>query len=337
VVSLVIGVFSKVQHRKPGSTNQAAVKNLTLDVLIPSYNRSEMLVRTLDSLLAAEMPRGLDVLITVIDNNSTDATADTVRKYIRANKGQICYVFEPNQGRSHALNAGIKMTGGDLVGMIDDDEEVDRRWFSTISAAFADPNIDFIGGPYLPNWGAEKPKWLPRNYLGVIGWVDGGNKARAFDKDYPGILMGGNAVIRRAALNAAGPYSTLLGRNNKRLLSCEDEDMYRRLLATGATGFYLPDLIIYHYVPSERLTKRYFRNWCFWRGVSLGVMDRKQRPTVAYLAGVPRYLYGRAVRSAIDLIRSVVRPKKDIAQSFSDELAWWDLAGFFYGKHFYRH
>jgi glucosyl-dolichyl phosphate glucuronosyltransferase len=305
-----------------------------LDVLIPTYNRSKSLARTLDSLLTAEQPDQLSVQITVVDNNSTDGTRESVRQYAADFPGRLGYVFEPKQGRSHALNAGISATNGGLVGMIDDDEEVHRHWLQTVSSAFADPHVDFIGGPYLPRWGAQIPRWLPPNYLGVIGWVDGGNRTQRFDEKYPGILMGGNAVIRRSLLNSVGLYSTRLGRNHKRLLSCEDEDMYRRLLAAGAVGMYRPDLIIYHYIPSERLTKRYFRNWCFWRGVSLGVMDRERPLPVVYVAGAPRYLYGQAIRSAVDLGRCLIHP--DDWKSFSGELAWWDLAGFLYGKHFYQ-
>ena len=120
----------------------------------------------------------------------------------------------------------------------------------------------------------------------------------------------------------------------ERLLAGEDEDMYRRLLASGARGLYLPDLVIHHYVPPERLTKRYFRRWCFWNGVSHGLIERERRTPVAYLLGVPRYLYGRAARGLLRMARGVF--SNTPAQSFSEELAVWDFAGFFYGKHFYR-
>ena len=61
--------------------------------------------------------------------------------------------------------------------------------------------------------------------------------------------------------------------------------MYHRLLAPARAGRYVPDLVIYHHVPAARLSKRYFRRWCFWRGVSLGVMDR-DRPAAGR---VPRW------------------------------------------------
>ena len=111
--------------------------------------------------------------------------------------------------------------------------------------------------------------------------------------------------------------------------------MFTRLLSIGARGFYRPDLVIHHYVPPERLTKRYFRRWCFWRGVSQGVLDRRRPAPVPYLLGVPRYMIGAAVRGTIDALRAVFG-RAEPARTFKNELAWWDLAGFFYGKHVYR-
>ena len=309
---------------------------MQLDVVIPTYNRAAMLARTLESLLAATVPTGLDTRITVVDNNSRDDTRKVVEREAERFEGRLHYVFESQQGRSPALNAGIRATTGDLVGMLDDDEEVHPSWFARVDSAFRDGTVDFIGGPYVPRWGGQVPEWLPHNYRGVIGWVDGGDTVRPYDATYPGILMGGNAVLRRSILNRVGLYPTSLGRTGARLLAGEDEDLYRRLLAAGARGLYLPDLIIYHYIPPERLTKSYHRRWCFWRGVSCGVLDRTRPLPVAYLGGIPRYLYGDAARGLAAIARSAFSKTKDPAARFSNELPLWDLVGFFYGKHLYR-
>ena len=309
---------------------------MRLDVIIPTYNRQPMLERTLRSLLAATVPSGMEAQVTVVDNNSKDRTRQFVESQMELFGGRLRYVFEHKQGRSHALNAGIAATDGDLVGMIDDDEEIETGWYVRIHRAFLENGIDFIGGPYVPRWGAECPVWFPASYKGVVGWVDSGDEVRSFDENFEGMLMGGNAVLRRSILARVGPYSTSLGRTDKHLLSCEDDDMYQRLRAAGARGLYLPDLIIYHYIPPERLTKRYFRRWCFWHGVSQGMLDRERRSAVAYFGGVPRWLYGRAARGALATAKELPKRNKDAARIFANELALWDLAGFFYGKHLYR-
>lgn len=309
---------------------------MQLDVIIPTYNRHDLLERTLASLLAAPVPEGLRVGVTVVDNNSKDATRETVEAWQEKFAGRLKYILETEQGRSPAINAGIRAADGDLVGMIDDDEEIDAGWYARIKSAFADDTLDFIGGPCLPRWGMECPEWLPKDHPGVIGWIDGGDKVQAFGTEYEGILMGGNAVARRALLEKVGLYATNLGRSGSNLMSGEDQDMFERLMAAQARGLYLPDLIIYHYVPPERLTKRYYRRWCFWNGVSLGMIDRRKRAPVAYLAGVPRWLYGRAARRLLQAGRESLRSGRNSPQVFSGELVAWDFVGFIYGKHFYR-
>jgi glycosyltransferase involved in cell wall biosynthesis len=311
---------------------------MTLDVILPTFNREALLARALESLRRARVPSRLAVRVLVVDNASTDGTRALVRHESRRFDGRLQYLFVPTPGKPHALNAGIAATDGHLIGLIDDDEEIEGGWFECIERQFVASEIDFIGGKCLPIWGAPRPDWLGQGYRGVIGWVDPGAIARPMDADYPGILMGGNAVIRRSAIERAGAYSTALNRNGTTLLGCEDEDMYHRLLAAGARGWYAPDLVIYHHVPASRLEKRYFRRWCFWRGVSLGMIDRERPSPVAYFAGIPRYTIGRVVRGALRGIAERLRLTRpsDPATRFERQLACWDLAGFFWGKYFYR-
>lgn len=307
---------------------------MRLDVIVPTYNRQELLVRTLDSLLMADIPNGLAVQVTVVDNNSTDNTRQVVESRMQHFKGRLSYIFEGRPGKSFALNTGISSVQGDLVGMIDDDEEIAPTWYTQVHSAFSEDNVDFIGGPYVPRWGAERPEWLPLNYRGAIGWVDSGNERLPYGEDFPGILMGGNAVVKREVLTKAGPYCTSVGPKGRVLLRGEDDDMYNRLLKLGARGFYLPNLIIYHYVDPERLTKKYFRRWSFWRGMGMGILDKDHRQPVTYLAGVPRWLFGKAARGLLGKAKSIVRTSGDPAKDFENELAVLDLLGFFYGKHF---
>ena len=311
---------------------------MQLDVIIPTYNRQDLLQRTLQSLLHAEIPSGLDVRIYVVDNNSKDRTRQVIENWMQRFAGRLHYLFEKQQGRSFALNRGINSTDGDLIGMVDDDEEVDCDWYKVIYEAFKNGDIDFIGGPYHPRWGSHTPPdWLPVSHLGVIGWIDGGNEICPFDENYSGILMGGNAVLTRQILKKVGLYATCLGRTAKHLLSFEDEEMYDRLLKAGARGYYQPDLIIYHYIPPERLTKKYFRKWCFWRGVSIGIFSRENPLEGKHIGGIPKWLYGEAVRGLRTKTKEWLARNRNPARGFAGELAVWDLMGFFYGKHFFKH
>jgi glycosyltransferase involved in cell wall biosynthesis len=307
---------------------------LTLDVVVPTYKRSELLRRAVTSLLRAHIPANLDVSIFVVDNNSEDDTEAVVRDLQTLTSRPLVYIRERNQGISHARNAGIRAGSGDLIGFIDDDEEVDENWYDVVAREFADPTTHFIGGPYLPNWAAPAPDWLPTGYHAVIGVVV--PKPRStFGDGFPGILMGGNAVIRRSAFDRIGLYSTHLGRIGKVLLTDEDAELYDRLCAADVRGMYVPDLIIHHYIPASRLTRNYHRRWCFWRGVSQGSAARASKEPVVYFLGIPRHRIGRAVRGLISLPRHLMS-SGEAGLAFKAELASWDLLGFIYGRYFAR-
>jgi len=145
--------------------------------------------------------------------------------------------------------------------------------------------------------------------------------------------MGGNAVFRRSVLERVGIYSTWLGRTDQGLLTGEDQDLYSRLLACGAKGMYLPHLVIYHYVTPDRLTKRYFRRWCFWRGVSLGLIDRTRELPCSYLFGIPRWHYRKALKGTVSALTHLIVKPKNPAQAFAAELGVWDCVGLLYGRH----
>src|SRR5690606_31006817 len=125
------------------------------------------------------------------------------------------------------------------------------------------PSLDFAGGPYRPRWEVEPPAWLPLRFASVIGWHDSFDRPMPFGEDFPGMLMGGNAVVRRSVLERIGGYNVRLGRTGRRLLSGEDYEMFRRLLDAGARGVYFPDMAIIHFIPAWRLRKNYFRRWAW--------------------------------------------------------------------------
>jgi glycosyltransferase involved in cell wall biosynthesis len=307
---------------------------MKLDVVVPTYNRSQLLRRTISSLLRAPVPALLEVTVLIVDNNSKDDTEQVVRDIQSQAVRPVVYIKETNQGLSHARNAGIRAGVGDILGFIDDDEEIDENWYNVIAREFSDQATQFIGGPYLPNWAAPAPKWLPPGYHAVIGVLVPKPRS-SFGGTFQGILMGGNAVIRRTVFDCIGVYSTKLGRSGKGLLSDEDGEFYRRLCHAGLHGVYVPDLIIHHYIPADRLTRHYHRRWCYWRCVSLGISDRDSRSNVRYMFGIPRYTIGRALRGLASIPRHMFITR-DAGQAFADELAFWDLLGFIYGKHFIR-
>jgi glycosyltransferase involved in cell wall biosynthesis len=302
---------------------------LTLDVITPTFERADLLRLTLDSLLRAEMPEGLKVSCVVVDNNSRDNTKEVVREYVEkyadTRPGFFRYLFESEQGVSSARNRGIRMTKSDWIAFIDDDEEVCATWFVRAFAEMQKPEVAYFGGPYLLKPGLQIPAWAAKHKecRGPIGGFEHSHDQDfEFTKDCKMQTLGGNVVIKRSILERIGLYDTALGRTDKGLLSSEDEDMHERLVASGARGFYLKDLVIFHHVPKTRLTKAYHRKWFFGIGVSQGVRSQKKPQSCVYVGRIPRWVLGQALRTL---------PKA--LYDFGAELKLRHCLGFIYGSY----
>jgi glycosyltransferase involved in cell wall biosynthesis len=262
---------------------------MTLDLIIPTYNRMGLLELCLESAFRAKVPEGLRVRVVVVDNNSKDETKAVAERMGRRSPVEFEYLFVERAGKSAALNESIGRSSADLIGMIDDDEQIDEHWFEVVEREFAaDPELAFLGGPYLPNFECEPPKWIPDTYQAVIGIVKR-ERVERFGSECKGMLMGGNAVVRREALLKVMPYPEKLGRiGNGILVSGEDEVIYHRLLDAGLKGIAQPDLKIYHWIPKSRMTKKYYRRWAFGNGTASVF---RKAPDVPHLFGIPRYKF----------------------------------------------
>jgi glycosyltransferase involved in cell wall biosynthesis len=314
---------------------------MKLVLVIPSYNRCRSLARTLQSVLDATVPEGLEFAVVVVDNRSTDETKATVENFSQNSKIVIGYVPEfDSQGRSFALNAGIRASESELIGFIDDDEEIDKSWFQVVCKAFEDPEVDYIGGPYVPCWQSEPPAWVNHPHTRTaVGWAHFGNLPRPYgEPEFDALLMGGNSILRRSCFQKVGVYSTDLGRKGKRLFAGEDADMHERLMRAGLRGLYLPSLIVHHHIPAERLQKSYMRRWAFWASASNGYNMRTQAAPAAeehspLWSGLPRYMYANALRAPFKWVRARLGGAHP-ADVFHHELALWRFAGTFYGRNF---
>ena len=308
---------------------------MKLDVVIPTYNRAALLERTLLSLARAAVPPDFLVKVTVVDNNSTDATRATVER-LQSNFKEIEleYVFEPRQGRSAALNAGIERARGDLLSAIDDDETIRENWFVEAEKIFRRrwDEIDFVGGKLLPDWESEAlvPVWVEPLKNGVLGWRDYGDAEWIYTPQTP-MLSGGHAIFKREIFRELGAYTEGVGAAGKNLISCEDNIMFDKLLRAGKRGVYCPQLVIYHFMPAYRLSKSYYRQWCFGAGVSDYLSSVYYRQTDdAKLLGVPRWMYRSAAVNALKRFRAQIAGRE--TESLAAESPILVFAGFFYAK-----
>jgi len=89
-----------------------------ISVLIPTFNRRNVLERTLPTLFQQDFPADRFEIVVVVDGSS-DGTMEFLRKF--ASPCSMHFVGQPNQGPAVARNAGLKRVSGELVLFLDDD------------------------------------------------------------------------------------------------------------------------------------------------------------------------------------------------------------------------
>src|SRR6516164_6667228 len=104
-------------------------------VVLCTHNRCESLAKALASAACLELPKLLDWEVLVVDNNSTDRTREVAEEFCRRYPTHFRYIFERQQGKSHALNTGIREAQGDVIAFIDDDVTVEPTWLRHLTAA----------------------------------------------------------------------------------------------------------------------------------------------------------------------------------------------------------
>ena len=294
------------------SRRSPAVGPPAVSVLIPTFNRAVLLGETLDS-VARLQPRsapGWEVL--VVDNNSTDDTAAVVQGRQTGFPVPLRYAFEPAQGRSNALNCGVRATSAPVIAFIDDDVVVSERWLDEAVAPLLDPDsgIDYTGGPVLPIWEAPRPRWLSPtqpDLWGAIAILDYGADSFEFEERRR-VPLGANMAIRRTLVDRIGGFSPRLGRSSgSQILGQEVPEFLARARAVNSRGRYIPGMMVRHHVPARRLTKTYFRRWWYGKGRSRAALERLQPLTelgvdlnrVPHVLRTPRFMW----RSAADALR----------------------------------
>jgi GT2 family glycosyltransferase len=309
---------------------------MKFSVIIPTYNRSGELKETLQSLSKVSSVEASEVI--VVDNNSHDDTPEVVSRLSETFPGELRYLFEKEQGRPAAMNTGVAAARGDILVFTDDDLRFEPDWLEAAGKGLGRLGCDYVGGKILPLWSAPRPAWLSTassRHRSVIAIADYGSEPFEFGKSP---AVGCNMAVRREAFDRAGLWDNRLGRRGKTLLGQEVRDWCIRARAAGLRGFYVPDMIVYHVVPTERLTRKYFRRWFYWHGISRALLYENfgldmESPeetvldfaNVPHIAGVPRYMYRTFLRSLAGAAKAYARG--DVAGGFDQELWLWFFAG----------
>jgi glucosyl-dolichyl phosphate glucuronosyltransferase len=312
----------------------------SVSVLICTYNRASLLAQTLAALARSTMPEACELEIVVVDNNSTDDTAEVVRRAAATGPIPIVYAHEPRQGKSYALNRGLTVVRGDVLALTDDDVLPSAAWLARIVANFRAQELVFVFGKVLPLWEVPPPPEMltirARDIWGPLALIDYGDEPTRYDVAAWGrkrLPVGANLAIRRDALEQVGEWRTDLGKVNNTLIAGEDHELCVRLYQAGLfSGFYDPSVEVRHLVPAHRLTRRYFRKWFFWHGRTLARMadavylelDLTRVPSIA---GVPRFIYREFLQQIGRWLRRAGR--SDALELLMAELQLIESMGFF--------
>ena len=100
--------------------------------VIPAYNSAKSIIRTLDSIVATPLPEGFTVEAVVVDDGSSDGVelAEVVSRYSFAR----LFVHEKNRGMCAGRNTGIMNSRGDVVTILDSDDELVPEWAITFQS-----------------------------------------------------------------------------------------------------------------------------------------------------------------------------------------------------------
>lgn len=247
---------------------------MSITVVITTRNRASLLHETLEQLRRQCYEPDDEVI--VVDNASTDATADVIATAADGFPVRLHRLSEPAPGKTPALNAGLAAARGDVLALTDDDVLVGEHWIRDIRRAFERSTLDLAGGRVNPRWERTPPRWLRVERAGRYELMASPlallHYGAAQDLGLRAVL-GANMAFRRRVLDRLGGFSPQFNRRSGNLLSGEDHDFCERAGAAGFQCEYLPQLQVRHWVPAERATLRYYLQWFHASGATQSMLD----------------------------------------------------------------
>ena len=117
-----------------------------LSVLVPLYNEEEFVAPLLERVLCAPLPAGIEREIVVVDDGSTDGSAEIVEA-LAARHPEIRLIRHPrNQGKGAAVRTAIQHARGDLSVIQDSDLEYDPREYVNLMMPILEDKADVVFG-----------------------------------------------------------------------------------------------------------------------------------------------------------------------------------------------
>jgi glycosyltransferase involved in cell wall biosynthesis len=266
---------------------------LLLTVIIPTRCRHQRLEALLDS-LSRQVPVPFAWEVLIVDNASSDHTADVVRQKTRTFPVTIRYVFEATPGLHNGRHRGAREAGGELVAYLDDDMVVAPTWILG-AEGLIQKRSDAVVGRILPKWEADPPAWL-RHMVGKgifshLGLLDLGPVAKEID---PLFVFGGNCFLpRKLIFDLGGFHPDAVPPDMIRYRGDGETALMRQFKRKGLKSYYDPQALAFHLIGPDRMTTQYLCRRAHHQGISDSFMSIRDGGTEHDFRTVMRKLMGQ--------------------------------------------
>jgi len=236
---------------------------MKLSIIIPTFNRSELLKNTLQSIYLQTFSQN-DFEVLVIDNGSKDNTKEIVESFKTKIKN-LSYFYESEPGLHVGRHKGLQKSKAEILVYADDDIEAFPTWLEGIWESFQTENVMLVGGKNLPKYGIEPPEfikilWSKKNeygncvaYLSILNF---GDDLLIINPSY---VWGCNFSIKKQIiLDAGGFHPDSVPENLLKYRGDGESYISRYIHKKGYITLYNPKASIYHVVTADRMKTDYF-------------------------------------------------------------------------------
>lgn len=253
-------------------------------IIIPTYNRAELLRTALKSVQELRIPDGRAAEIIVVDNNSTDHTADVAEEMARNGPIPLRRVVETQQGLNHGRNRGIQEACFEHLVYLDDDMQVNPGWLEGYVEAWETLHPDAVVGPVEPWFEEEPASWLtPRMIESVTSaYSRKGDRIMIVSADRAHELPGCNFGVLRHVAQEAGGFHPALDRSGAGMLAGGDWEFGQRLVRLGKRVVYSPQCRIRHFISKHKISREGLRARWEGSGATAGAMMRLQGQVIPF-------------------------------------------------------
>lgn len=172
---ILAGSVPKTGGAEDESRGRPTVFDLSFTVAVCTWNRAYQLADTL-SAIVEELVAFPNARLIVVDNASTDATAEVINE-IAGRNPLVTAAHEAKRGAYHAIARAISLASGEFLVFVDDDAMPRPGCFATLlRAMLSDPMLGYVSASIEGVWDQERPGWMGARALReipVMSWRPG--------------------------------------------------------------------------------------------------------------------------------------------------------------------